>query len=610
MFTQKLKTSCKYISIGFGFFSSYITYNYQNTIGKCITETLPENFNYIQKWMQWKTKSTLTATEIYMLHLCHVLSNSPMFHRYHMTSLLIYLASSEHKLLQEISLKLLSVVQFPDEIDVDIYVKKCSNDILVGLARSKELNLKWFLPFAASNNNSVPNNKKNTLDIVSSILEDIRCSTHFPETNCSIWLHNRIAGEVLPEDPIPNIMADFCTERDNVEINKRSSDAQYDLLILKYLDVLRKYSNNESVSKNRRLSKNIIAAVKSIIADCKDDNKVLFICGSIIANLAVNLPNRNEIIQQNLIAVFAHWRVTENLMLNAIADRVLFNLDYNFEKSYLSDGVYICHPNYRSSEKRSSDIIFIHGINGSPFYTWRLNDSVVKNSDTCWPKDWLSLDHPTSRIFCIHYESYLTDWMLACPYDKSKYSLDEKAISILAKLKKCGVGDNPIVWVCHSMGGLIVKKLLLSLENKVLDQSILQVTKGIMFYSVPHLGSPIATRCEKARYILFPSIEVNELSENSAKLRSTHSRFLQLIKNYSINCTDLCEVNSLPLPYLKINAVVVPRHSCDVGYGRFVLLDANHQDICKPHSKTDPRYLEVNSLISKVLIKNEFKNNK
>ena len=608
MLAQKLKSSCKFISIGFGLLSSYITYNCQNTIGFRINETISENFNHIQKWMQWKTETALTATEIYMLNLCHLLSNSQMFHRYHMTSLLIYLASSEHKLLHEICIKLLSVVQFPDDIDVDFYVKKCSNDVLIGLARSRDLNLRWFLSLSASNAST---DTKNSLRVIISVLEDIKSSTLFSETNCSNWLYNRIVGEKLPEDPVPNIMADFCTERDSIDIiNKKSSGIQSDMLVLKYLDILRRYSNNENVTKNKRLSKHIITAIKEIITEYKGNKKVLFLCGSIIANLAVTQFNRNEIVQQNLLTVFVHWRAAANLMLSTVADRVLFNLDYNFEKSYLSDGVYICHPNFRSSEKRSADIIFIHGINGSPFYTWRLNDSIEKNTDTCWPKDWLPLDHPASRIFCVHYESFLSDWMLSCPFEKTQYSLDEQAISIHSKLKKCRVGENPIIWVCHSMGGLIVKKLLLSLENNVLDQGILKSTKGIMFYSVPHLGSPIATHCKKARYILFPSIEVNELSENSAKLKSTHFRFSQLIKSYSIDCTDLGEVHSLPLPYIKINAVVVPRQSCDVGYGRFMLLDANHQDICKPHSKNDPRYLEVNSLIHKVLAEKCKLNNK
>ena len=106
------------------------------------------------------------------------------------------------------------------------------------------------------------------------------------------------------------------------------------------------------------------------------------------------------------------------------------------------------------------------------------------------------------------------------------------------------------------MGGLLVKKILVDFK----PDALLKSTEGIVFYSVPHLGSPIATHSEKASYILFPSIEVNELSENSSKLKELHQKFSQLLKVKHIECIDFGESLPLTLPYVKFKSLVVPSY--------------------------------------------------
>ena len=194
------------------------------------------------------------------------------------------------------------------------------------------------------------------------------------------------------------------------------------------------------------------------------------------------------------------------------------------------------------------------------------------------------------------YKSTISDWLLSCPQSKDEYSLDRQAKKIRRKLKASGVGERPIVWVTHSMGGLITKKILANFDPDELVAS----TEGIIFYSVPHLGSPIATHSEKASYIVFPSIEVNELSENSPQLMQLHERFTKLLASRpDIECVDFGE--TVPMSFLPmLKTLVVPQSSSDVGYGRFLLAEADHQNICKPISKEDLRYLEVDKMIKKI----------
>ena len=294
-------------------------------------------------------------------------------------------------------------------------------------------------------------------------------------------------------------------------------------------------------------------------------------------------------------------------MLKIVANRVLTNLDAHHGNNQmkglkrLCDGIYILHPNCRSQDEAVVDVVFVHGIQGSPFYTWRQGKSEDQALFTdCWPKDWLPSDYPNIRVIGVHYESFFSDWFSTCPVENDdKRSLEVQSAAIKKKLEECGVGDRPIVWVAHSLGGLITKRMLsISKED---DSNFLSSTKGAVFYSVPHLGSPVANRTGRARFVLFPSKEVSEVEENSEKLQQLHQDFMELAKQFKIDCLDFGESKPYKIPYVQYGQMIVPQDSCNVGYGRFMLLDTNHQDVCKPVSKVDPRYWEVSAMVRKVL---------
>lgn len=78
----------------------------------------------------------------------------------------------------------------------------------------------------------------------------------------------------------------------------------------------------------------------------------------------------------------------------------------------------------------------------------------------CWPKDWLPSDCSNIRIIGINYESNLSFWTPMCPVDKSKTTLNERSEDFINKLISAGVGERPVVWLTHSMGGLLVKNIL------------------------------------------------------------------------------------------------------------------------------------------------------
>jgi hypothetical protein len=77
----------------------------------------------------------------------------------------------------------------------------------------------------------------------------------------------------------------------------------------------------------------------------------------------------------------------------------------------------------------------------------------------CWPRDWLAEDCEHLRIIGVNYETNLSLWAPICRVEKVK-NLTERSEELIEQLAQVQVGKRPIVWVTHSMGGLIVKCLL------------------------------------------------------------------------------------------------------------------------------------------------------
>ena len=84
-------------------------------------------------------------------------------------------------------------------------------------------------------------------------------------------------------------------------------------------------------------------------------------------------------------------------------------------------------------------------------------------SSSCWPKDWLSQDVPTShiRMLAVDYESRVSEWQVrSMPRNVIRKPMHDRAQEIAEQLKQAGVGKRPIIWIAHSMGGLLTKYIL------------------------------------------------------------------------------------------------------------------------------------------------------
>ncbi|XP_061609676.1 protein SERAC1 isoform X3 [Phyllopteryx taeniolatus] len=314
----------------------------------------------------------------------------------------------------------------------------------------------------------------------------------------------------------------------------------------------------------------------------------------IIGNLALNEQDHQAIVQSGWLSVLAEMVQSPHVMEASHAARALANLDRETVKEKYQDGIYILHPQTRGNHPIKADVLFIHGILGAAFKTWRQRDrSVLQDGNDkdceedyteCWPKTWLAADCPNLRVLSVEYDSHLSDWMAKCPAENQRKSLAYRSRELLKKLKMAGVGDRPVVWVAHSMGGLLVKKMLIDASEDPDMKDLFKNTRGILFYSVPHHGTFMAEYSVNVRYLLFPSIEVRELCRDSPALRDLDENFLTMAREKEIKVLSFAE--TLPTnigPMVKI--LVVPAQSANIGIGDLIEVDVDHLSICKPERK-------------------------
>lgn len=113
----------------------------------------------------------------------------------------------------------------------------------------------------------------------------------------------------------------------------------------------------------------------------------------------------------------------------------------------------------------------------------------------CWPGDWLPLDCPGVRVIAVNYTTDPYLWRPLWIRKRNRTSLLERAREMMELLTDIGVGvGHPIVWVGHSKGGIFIKQIMVDAWECGMASvaPLWRSSRGCLFYSVPHRGSPLA----------------------------------------------------------------------------------------------------------------------
>jgi sugar/nucleoside kinase (ribokinase family) len=235
------------------------------------------------------------------------------------------------------------------------------------------------------------------------------------------------------------------------------------------------------------------------------------------------------------------------------------------------------------------NVIFVHGLDGDYLESWRMNEN------ESW-RSWIKSSVPNANIWSLEYRVRSTNW------GGGSMELRHRAKQVLHILEETLPPDIPIVFVCHSYGGILVKSMIHHTRTTDAKFSpFIERVSGIVFFSTPHLGSTIPAYFAQLDRLLSASgmgalsffwrrsVAMSELKKNADQIVALaewyegnsnypavdHAVFAEDMKTYLFHIVDY---NSARLPIKDLDTIK---------------WDADHIDICKPQIKSDLRVLKV-----------------
>ena len=214
------------------------------------------------------------------------------------------------------------------------------------------------------------------------------------------------------------------------------------------------------------------------------------------------------------------------------------------------------------------------------------------NRENYWPA-WLGEDLPEIGIWSLGYENAAFKPRKVSFLGRSGYRgfampLWDRAKSVLLQLEVAGLGDRPLVFVTHSMGGLLIKQLLSSAnENSAQGpwQAIIENTRGVCFIATPHIGSDLAKWASYFQTFLGTNVSIEELRPHDAMLRQLNEMYLNLVTSKGNKIQTLSFYETKPL---FGDTLVVAEGDANPNVPRAGLyaLGEDHISSCKPRSKS------------------------
>jgi len=166
--------------------------------------------------------------------------------------------------------------------------------------------------------------------------------------------------------------------------------------------------------------------------------------------------------------------------------------------------------------KRLADLVFVHGLDGGARETWH-----PKYQPTLFWPAWLGADLPQLGGWSLSYEVSSSAWK------GHSMPLVDRATNVLDLLELDDIGQRPTAFVCHSLGGLLIKQVLRLAADlrKPRLHDIATRTQLIVFLSTPYSGANRTNWIKHIGILLRATVSIEELEAN-------HPRLLELNKWY------------------------------------------------------------------------------
>lgn len=239
------------------------------------------------------------------------------------------------------------------------------------------------------------------------------------------------------------------------------------------------------------------------------------------------------------------------------------------------------------------DFVAVHGMGGH-----QLKSFTNAETGCCWIRDLLPLSFPHSRVFSYGYPAdFLT---------KVHTSLSDEARELCWMLGKYN-GERATtrrrIFICHSVGGLLVKRVLVEAYHHQQFIDVYKYTSGIVFLGTPHRGSSSAklalTLAKIVRGVGPGALRVKqnlfrEVHKYSSQVYDINQEFAHVVYDESLLIGSFYETQ-----ITKHVGIIAERSSAILDFPAEICisLDANHAQLSKFEGLDDTNYKKVLKLI-------------
>jgi len=137
------------------------------------------------------------------------------------------------------------------------------------------------------------------------------------------------------------------------------------------------------------------------------------------------------------------------------------------------------------NDPNAIDIVAIHGVNGHYAKTWT-HEATGFN----WIHESIPKELPESRVMTFSYNS-------AVQFSKSNADFfvfaDQLLECLLTERSSPAEASRPLIFICHSLGGLVFKRALTRSYENERYTTIYESVAGVMFFGTPHRGASLAS---------------------------------------------------------------------------------------------------------------------
>ncbi|KAL2674225.1 hypothetical protein Neosp_012676 [[Neocosmospora] mangrovei] len=287
----------------------------------------------------------------------------------------------------------------------------------------------------------------------------------------------------------------------------------------------------------------------------------------------------------------------------------------------VQQGIKQLHPEPGSGKDRETDIdiVFIPGLGAHPIDSWK---SGTTKFNWAVDKEGIIKDFPNARVLLYMYESA---WMGGFKVKQFLGNLASTLLDGLDGIRNDSKKSNPIVFIGHSMGGLVIAKAICIAESrKNVYTGLFEDITGCAVFGTPFKGAEAASMAimlanigeklnkaepSKLLELMRPDDEgLNELRRDFVRAVGEMHPKISLFGFWEEHKTRFSDLGPVPefikrlgIPLPKNLAEFVTRDSAILDCMDSMGLAANHRDLVKFESSKDLRYALVRSPLKRLI---------